>query len=63
MAELQKASDSVRRALGRDGRLLVRWSGTEAKLRIMLEGPDEARLRAWSRDLAAAAVRDAGARA
>jgi phosphoglucosamine mutase len=62
MAELQKASDSVRQALGRDGRLLVRWSGTEAKLRIMLEGPDEARLRGWSKELAAAAVRDAGAR-
>ena len=62
MAELAKASDAVRHALGRDGRLLVRWSGTEAKLRIMLEGPDEGRLRGWSKELAAAAVRDAGAR-
>jgi phosphoglucosamine mutase len=62
MAELAKASDAVRNALGRDGRLLVRWSGTEAKLRIMLEGPDEGRLRGWSKELAAAAVRDAGAR-
>jgi len=40
----------------------VRWSGTEAKLRIMLEGPDEAQLRGWSKDLAAAAIRDVGAR-
>jgi phosphoglucosamine mutase len=62
MAELAKASEAVQRALGRDGRLLVRWSGTEAKLRIMLEGPDEARLRGWSKDLAAAAIRDVGAR-
>jgi phosphoglucosamine mutase len=62
MPELAKASEAVQRALGRDGRLLVRWSGTEAKLRIMLEGPDEARLRGWSKDLAAAAIRDVGAR-
>jgi len=30
--------------LGADGRVLVRYSGTEAKLRVMLEGDDEARL-------------------
>jgi phosphoglucosamine mutase len=60
MPELGRASDSVRQALGREGRLLVRWSGTEAKLRIMLEGPDEGRLRGWAKDLAAAATRDAG---
>jgi phosphoglucosamine mutase len=63
MPELAKASEAVQRALGRAGRLLVRWSGTEAKLRIMIEGPDEAQLRGWSKELAAAAVRDAGARA
>ena len=41
-----------------EGRLLVRWSGTEPKLRIMLEGPDEERLRGWAQELAAAARRD-----
>ncbi len=30
--------------LGADGRVLVRYSGTEAKLRVMLEGDDEARI-------------------
>ena len=45
-------------ALGDDGRVLVRWSGTEPKLRIMLEGPDEDRLREWAKDLGAAAQKD-----
>ena len=47
-------------ALGEDGRVLVRWSGTEAKLRIMLEGPDEDRIKTWSKELASAAKEDAG---
>jgi phosphoglucosamine mutase len=38
--------------------VLVRWSGTEPKLRIMLEGPDEERLRAWAWELVAAAQKD-----
>jgi phosphoglucosamine mutase len=62
MRELARASEAVEKALGRDGRLLVRWSGTEPKLRIMLEGPDEGRIRGWAKDLAAAALRDAGPR-
>jgi phosphoglucosamine mutase len=58
MPQLARLSDEVRRTLGDDGRLLVRWSGTEPKLRIMLEGPDEARLRQWAKDLAEAAKLD-----
>jgi phosphoglucosamine mutase len=42
--------------------VLVRWSGTEPKLRIMLEGPDEARIRAWARELAEAARDDVAVR-
>ena len=50
----------VEKTLGSEGRVLVRWSGTEAKLRIMLEGPDLARIEGWAQDLAAAARRDLG---
>jgi phosphoglucosamine mutase len=58
MAQLSRATEGVRASLGEEGRVLVRWSGTEPKLRIMLEGPDEDRIRAWAKDLAEAARRD-----
>ena len=42
----------VERALGQDGRVLVRYSGTEAKARVMIEGVDEASIRAYAEDIA-----------
>ena len=60
MRQLASATAKVKDALGADGRVLVRWSGTEPKLRIMLEGPNEAKLRTWAKDLASAAKKDAG---
>ncbi len=59
MKHLAARSAKVERALGQNGRLLVRWSGTEPKLRIMLEGPDAQRLDAWAEELAHEAKRDA----
>ena len=59
-ARLAARSAKVERALGQNGRLLVRWSGTEPKLRIMLEGPNEDKLRRWAKDLAQAAKKDVG---
>ncbi len=58
MSELARTTERVRSALGADGRVLVRWSGTEPKLRIMLEGPDEERIRGWAKELGEAARRD-----
>ena len=58
MPQLARGADGVRAELGAEGRVLVRWSGTEAKLRIMIEGPDEGRIRAWAQELAEAARRD-----
>jgi len=60
MASLQKVIAQFESALGQDGRVLVRWSGTEPKLRVMVEGPDEERIGTIARDLVAAARRDVG---
>lgn len=59
MRALSTASRDVERSLGRSGRLLVRWSGTEPKLRIMVEGEDPSRIAAYAKELARAAQRDA----
>jgi phosphoglucosamine mutase len=58
MAALQSLLGEARTSLGRDGRVLVRWSGTEPKLRVMVEGPDEGRIATIAQDLVAAARRD-----
>ena len=63
MSELRRVTERVSAALGAEGRVLVRWSGTEPKLRIMLEGPDETRIRTWAKELSEAARKDVPARA
>jgi phosphoglucosamine mutase len=59
MHGLQAVLEQVQGELAGTGRVLVRWSGTEPKLRIMVEGPDEGRIRQLAADLAGAARRDA----
>jgi phosphoglucosamine mutase len=59
MGHLARAQARVEKALGQEGRVLVRWSGTEPKLRIMLEGPDEGAIRVFAHELAEAARADA----
>jgi phosphoglucosamine mutase len=50
----------VEATLGNDGRLVLRYSGTEPLARIMLEGPDRAEIERWADELEAALVRDLG---
>ncbi|MFO7177759.1 MAG: phosphoglucosamine mutase [Pseudomonadota bacterium] len=63
MPELSRRIQLVEKKLGKDGRVLVRWSGTEPKLRVMLEGPEPKLLRTLVEDLAQAARRDIAASA
>ena len=62
MKKLQMAMRSVSKSLGRKGRILVRWSGTEAKLRVMIEGENEASIARQAESLIAAARQDFGER-
>ncbi|MFT3836002.1 MAG: phosphoglucosamine mutase [Myxococcaceae bacterium] len=40
LPDVQKAIEKVEGKLGKEGRVLVRFSGTEAKARVLIEGPD-----------------------
>ena len=56
LQELPKTLSAIARAeksLGKNGRVLVRWSGTEPKLRVMIEGPKQDRIEAMANGIAA----------
>ena len=44
----------VEQKLGDEGRILIRYSGTEPLLRIMLEGQDKYRITGWAKEIAEA---------
>ena len=52
MPRTGKTMKAIEKKLGDDGRILVRWSGTEPKLRIMIEGPDPARIEEMAQEIA-----------
>jgi phosphoglucosamine mutase len=58
MPMLSKHILQTERKLGDGGRVLVRWSGTEPKLRLMLEGPDVRLLEQLAADMVDAARKD-----
>jgi len=49
---IAEAMDRVEGRLAGEGRLLVRYSGTEPLLRVMIEGRDQQEIHAWARDIA-----------
>lgn len=61
MPRLSALIAEVERHLAGEGRVLVRWSGTEAKLRFMVEGPDTDALNGFVADMAEAAAEDLSA--
>jgi phosphoglucosamine mutase len=54
LPDVQRMIADIERQLGDDGRILVRYSGTEAKARVMIEGSDEVRIRSWAEAIAGA---------
>lgn len=61
LSELRETSSlitSIENELGKAGRILVRYSGTERKLRVMLEGEDQGIITNHADTIAAAAVHE-----
>ncbi len=51
MPETGKAVRAAEKKLGKTGRVVVRWSGTEPKLRVMIEGEDEGAISLLARSI------------
>ncbi len=61
MSDVQRLIAAAEERLGRSGRLLVRYSGTEMLARVMIEGDDLVEIGALARDIGAAIQKYAGA--
>ena len=58
---LEDAAREVESQLGEDGRVLLRYSGTESLARVMVEGPSATLIEEHAQNLAALFVREIGA--
>jgi phosphoglucosamine mutase len=59
VAQLVKQAEEALKADG--GRVLLRYSGTEPKARLLIEGRDAASLETWSKKICEAIKRQVGA--
>jgi len=60
VSELQEGMARIQEELGENGRILIRYSGTEPLLRIMLEGPEQEQIKTYAEELAGAVRRALG---
>lgn len=61
LPRVASARKRVEDELGEDGRVLLRYSGTEALARVMVEGPDLERIRSQAQELATLIASEIGA--
>ncbi len=52
LPHVTETARSVENRLGEDGRLVLRYSGTEPLARIMIEGPEQGMIDAMAEELA-----------
>jgi phosphoglucosamine mutase len=60
LPDVQKLIGKIERALGAEGRVLVRYSGTEAKVRVMVEGADEPTIQGYADEIGRALEKACG---
>jgi phosphoglucosamine mutase len=60
LPDVSRLITKIERTLGDDGRVLVRYSGTEPKARVMVEGPDARTIQGYAEDIAKALERACG---
>ena len=58
--EIASLVNDVEVKLGDEGRILIRYSGTEPLLRIMIEGQDKYQINAWAKEIADAVEKKLG---
>jgi len=60
LPEVMKAIKAAETRLGRNGRVLVRFSGTEPKARVLIEGPDAGKNDVYAKEIGEALTRALG---
>jgi len=58
---VMRAIHDVEKKLGKDGRVLVRYSGTEPKVRVLVEGPEKKLIESYAGGIAAELKKAIGA--
>jgi phosphoglucosamine mutase len=61
LPSVMRAIRDAEKKLGKDGRVLVRYSGTEPKVRVLVEGPDKKTIDGYASDIAQELKRAIGA--